>query len=310
MRTLVLFVATLSLSIAAAWAGDKAVVGFSQMGSENNWRITETKSIQDEAAKRGYKLLYTNANDDTSKQVADVEDLLNRRPDVLIIAPREFEGLAPALQAAKEAGVPVILVDRSAKGEAGVDYVTVISADFIWEGREAAKVIADKFAGKPANIVQITGVPGSSVAIERQKGFEDEIAKHPNLKIIATQNGDFTRSVAQKTMENIIQAHGDKIDAVYGHDDECAIGALQALNLAGRKPGDVVIVGIGGFRDAAQLIEKGQMAATVLCSPFFGPTTFDTVEKILAKQKVPGYIQNPGYVVDKANVEEYMPKSF
>ncbi|MCC8180586.1 MAG: ABC transporter substrate-binding protein [Planctomycetes bacterium] len=302
-----IIMAALLLSTAAA---AEAVVGFSQMGSENNWRITETQSIQDEAAKRGYRLLYANANDDTAKQVSDVEDLLNRRPDILIIAPREFEGLAPALQAAKEAGVPVILVDRSAQGEPGVDYVTCISANFIWEGQEAAKVIANKFKGRNANIVQITGVPGSSVAIERQKGFEDEIAKHPNLKIISTQNGEFTRSVAQKAMENIIQAHGDSIDAVYGHDDECAIGALQALNLSGRTPGEVAIVGIGGFRDAAQLIERGQMEATILCSPFFGPTTFDTVEKVLAGTPVPTYIQNPGYVIDKSNVVEYMPKSF
>lgn len=293
----------------AAVAGE-TVIAFSQMGSENNWRNTETKSIQEEAAKRGIKLLYANANNNTAKQVADVEDLLNRRPELIIIAPREFEGLAPALDAAKEAGVPVILIDRSAQGEPGVDFVTVISADFIWEGQEAAKTIAKHFDGRPANIVQITGTTGSSVAIERQKGFEDEIAKHPNLKIISTQPGEFIRATAQKAMENIIQAHGDKIDAVYGHDDECAIGALQALNLSGRKQGEVFIVGIGGFRDAAQLIEKGQMAATILCSPFFGPTTFDTAEKILSGQKVPGYIQNPGYVIDKSNVVEYMPNSF
>ena len=302
------------LLVAVLFAGmcsaGETVIAFSQMGSENNWRNTETKSIQEEAAKRGIKLLYANANNNTAKQVADVEDLLNRRPDLLVIAPREFEGLAPALDAAKEAGVPVILIDRSAQGEPGEDFVTVISADFIWEGAEAAKAIAKHFDGKPANIVQITGTTGSSVAIERQKGFEDEIAKYPNLKIIATQPGEFIRATAQKAMENIIQAHGDKIDAVYGHDDECAIGALQALNLSGRKQGDVYIVGIGGFRDAAQLIEKGQMAATILCSPFFGPVTFDTAEKILAGEKVPAYIQNPGYVIDKANVVEYMPKSF
>ncbi|MDR3210924.1 MAG: ABC transporter substrate-binding protein [Planctomycetota bacterium] len=309
MRKICLAVAAFLLAGLGVQAGER-VIAFSQMGSENNWRITETNSIQEEAKSRGYRLLYANANDDTSKQVSDVEDLLNRRPDLLIIAPREYEGLAPALQAAREAKVPVVLVDRSAQGEPGVDYKTVISANFIWEGAEAAKVIAAKFNGKPANIVQITGVPGSSVAIERQKGFEDEVAKHANLKIVATQNGDFTRSVAQKTMENIIQAHGNKIDAVYGHDDECAIGALQALNLSGRKPGEVVIVGIGGFRDAAQLIEKGQMEATILCSPFFGPTTFDTVEKILTGGTVPTFIQNPGYVIDSKNVVEYLPKSF
>ncbi|MDR1965805.1 MAG: substrate-binding domain-containing protein, partial [Synergistaceae bacterium] len=130
-------------------------------------------------------------------------------------------------------------------------------------------------------------------------------------KIISTQNGEFTRSIAQKTMENVVQSLGDKINAVYGHDDECAIGAIQALKAAGLKPGaDIAVVGVGGFKDAAVSIQAGEMDATVLCSPFFGPTAFDACEKIVKGETLPTFIQNPGRVIDKSNVDEYMPDAF
>lgn len=306
---IVLVLSVACLSVASA---DGLKVAFSQMEMNNAWRVAETNSIKQEAEARGIELIYTDAQGDTAKQVSDVEDIIAKNPDVIMLAPREFEGLVPALEAAKEAGIPVILIDRAAKGEAGVDYTTLISADFIWEGRQCALGLVERFGTEqPVNVVQITGTPGSSVAIERQKGFEDELAKYPNFNIIATQNGEFTRSIAQAAMENIIQAHGNEINAVYGHDDECAIGAIQALKAAGMKPGeDIAIYGVGGFKDAAVSIQAGEMDGTVLCSPFFGPTAFDTVEKIAAGEEVPGFIQNPGRMIDKTNVEEYMPDAF
>lgn len=294
--------------------GGDITVALCQLGSENNWRITETKSIQDEAAARGYQLIYTNAEGDTAKQISDMEDIIEQKPDVILLAPREYEGLTTALDAAKEVGIPVVLIDRDCKGEAGVDYETLIAADFEWEGRTAAQALVEKFGTEnPVNVVQITGTPDSSPAISRQKGFEDEIAKYDNFTIVATQNGDFQRAMAQSVMENIIQAQGDAIDAVYGHDDECAIGAIQALKTAGVEVGGengVQVVGIGGFKDAAVSIQNGEMLATVLCSPFFGPVAMDTVEKIVAGESVETFIQNPGYIVNAENVEEYMPKSF
>lgn len=308
-----LLLAMVMMVSCVATAGAEGLkVAFSQMEMNNAWRVAETNSIKTEAEKRGVELIYTDAQGDTAKQVSDVEDIIAKNPDVILLAPREFEGLVPALDAAKEAGIPVILIDRAAKGEAGTDYATLICADFIWEGQQCALAMVERFGTeKPVNVVQITGTPGSSVAIDRQKGFEDELAKYPNFTIIATQNGEFTRSIAQAAMENIIQAHGTEINAVYGHDDECAIGAMQALKAAGMKPGEeIAIYGVGGFKDAAVSIQAGEMNGTVLCSPFFGPTAFDTVEKLVAGETVPSFIQNPGRMIDKDNVEAYMPDAF
>lgn len=301
-----------SQSGSASAGEDKMVVAFSQMEMNNAWRVAETESIQAEAEKRGIELIYTDAQGDTAKQVSDVEDIIAKNPDVIMLAPREYEGLAPALAAAKEAGIPVLLIDRDAKGEPGVDYASLICANFIWEGQQCAKKLVERFGTEQeVNVVQITGTPGSSVAIDRQKGFEDELAKYPNFKIVSTQNGEFTRSIAQKTMENVIQSLGDDIDAVYGHDDECAIGAIQALKAAGMKPGeDIAVVGVGGFKDAAVCIQNGEMDGTVLCSPYFGPTAFDACEKIFNGEEIPTYIENPGRMIDASNVEEYLPTAF
>ncbi|MDR1580622.1 MAG: ABC transporter substrate-binding protein [Synergistaceae bacterium] len=308
----VLMILTALPGASSAADGKKMVVAFSQMEMNNAWRVAETNSIRTEAEKRGIELIYTDAQGDTAKQVSDVEDIIAKKPDVILLAPREYEGLAPALAAAKEAGIPLILIDRDAQGEAGVDYKTLISANFIWEGQQCAQVLVKRFGTeREVNVVQVTGTPGSSVAIDRQKGFEDELAKYPNFKVISTQNGEFTRSIAQKTMENVVQSLGDKINAVYGHDDECAIGAIQALKAAGLKPGvDIAIVGVGGFKDAALSIQAGEMDATVLCSPFFGPTAFDAAEKIVNGETLPTFIQNPGRIIDKSNVDEYMPDAF
>lgn len=288
------------------------VIAFSQMEMNNAWRVAETNSIQEEAKARGVKLIYTDANGDTAKQVSDVEDIVNQKPDVILLAPREFDGLTPALDAAKAAGIPVLLIDREAAGEPGVDYKAFVGANFYWEGQTCAQKLVERFGmEEEVNVVQITGTPGSSVADDRQKGFEEELAKYPNFKIIATQNGEFTRSIAQQAMENIIQSQGDKIDAVYGHDDECAIGAIQALKSAGMKPGeDIAIVGIGGFKDACVSIQNGEMDGTVLCSPFFGPTVMDLCEKIVKGETIETYIENPGYMIDSSNVDEYFPNAF
>jgi len=300
---------------ANAFAENQSItVALCQLGSENNWRITETESIRTEAEARGHKLIYTNADNDTAKQISDMEDIVQQKPDVILLAPREYEGLSVALATAKEASIPVILIDRDCKGVAGEDYVTLIAADFEWEGMTAAQALVEKFGAEAAvNVVQITGTPDSSPAISRRKGFEEEIAKYPNFTIIATQNGDFQRATAQAVMENVIQAQGSNIDAVYGHDDECAIGAIQALktnNMSVGGDNGVQVVGIGGFRDAAVAIQNGDMLATVLCSPFFGPTSMDIAEKIVKGEEIPTFIQNPGYLIDLNNVEEYLPKSF
>lgn len=292
---------------------DQMVVAFAQAEMNNAWRVAETESIQSEAEARGIKLIYTNADGDTAQQISDIEDILRQDPDVILMVPREADGVDASLAACKEAGVPVILVDREANAEAGVDFTAFVGADFYWEGQECAKKLVERFGSdEEVNVVQITGTPGSSVAIDRQKGFEDYLADYPNFTIVATQNGEFTRSIAQETMTNIIQAQGaENIDAVYGHDDECAIGAIQAMKEAGMKPGEeVAVVGVGGFKDACVCIQNGEMDGTVLCSPWFGPTVFDLCEKIVNGETIPTKNVNPGYMIDSSNVDEYFPNAF
>src|SRR5215211_4965754 len=290
--------------------GDQFVVGFSQMESDNPWRIAQTRSLQEEAAKRGYQLVVTDAQGQTAKQVSDVEDLIARRVDVLLLAPREFDGLAPALQSAKQANIPVILVDREAAGTAGQDYVTLLASNFIEQGRRAGEWLAQATGGK-ANIVELSGTPGASVARDRAAGFREAIARYPGMKIIATQTGNFTRAQGERVMQNLAQSLGPKVTAVYAHNDEMALGAIQALKSAGRKPGqDVTIVSIDGQRAALEAIQAGELGATVESNPRFGPLAFETIDKLRGKQPIPEKILLTDRLFDKTNAAQFVGEAY
>ena len=283
------------------------LIAYSQMDTDTMWRIMQIENLREAVESRGHRFIYTNADNDTARQISDIEDLIAMRPDYLLISPREYEALGISLQSARDAGIPVILVDRAAAGEPGLDFLAVTHADFIWEGQQSALVLAEYFDGREANIVQLTGTPGSSVAVERQQGFEDELANHPNLRIIATQVGDFSRAVAQTTMENLLLAHGNDIDAVYGHSDEEGLGAILAIRAFGLVPGeDIVIVSINGFYDSLRAILDGSKLATVECSPFFGEIVMDIIERHQRGEQVPDFVVNPGRVYDITNAQYYI----
>ena len=293
-------------------ANGKLVVGFSQMENDGPWRIAETNSMKSEAATLADKfdLVVTDAQGQTSKQVSDVEDLVSRGVNAILLAPRERNGLEPALQVAKEANIPVILVDREAAGTPGVDFVTVLKSDFIEQGRRAAEWLARQTNGK-ANIVELTGTSGASVSQDRQQGFADEIKKHPEMKIIASQTGNFNRAEGQKVMQNIIQSMGSQITAVYAHNDEMAIGAIQALKGAGMKPGkDILIVSVDGEKAALQAIIDGEMNVTVESNPRFGPLAFETLQKHMNGEKLPPKIILPDRFFDASNAKQYLNEAY
>ncbi len=296
--------------------GDKAsadakwTVGFSQMGHDNPWRMAQTASLKEEAARRGYELVVTDAQDETAKQVADVEDLIARGVDVILLAPREFEGLAPALQAARERNIPVILVDREAEGTPGEDFVTFLGSNFIEQGRRAAEWLV-KETGGTAGIVELTGTPGSSVAADRAKGFRDVIAQHPGMKILASQTGEFSRANGQRVMQNIAQSLGPQITAVYAHNDEMALGAIQALRASGRTPGqDVKIVSIDGQRAALEAIQRGELGATVESNPRFGPIAFETIEQVRKGEQVPPKKLITDRFFDRTNAAQFVAEAY
>ena len=289
----------------------KMRVGFSQTETDGPWRIAETDSMRKEAEKRGYELVFTNARGDTATQVSNLEDLVAQRVDAIFLAPREAKGFESALQAAKDAKIPVFLIDRELEGlKPGDDYVTFIGSNFIEEGKRAGEWLAKQTSGK-AGIVELLGTAGASVANDRHQGFADAIKAFPDMKIIASQNGNFTRAEGQKVMESLIQAHGRAITAVYTHNDEMAMGAIQALKAANMNPGkDVIVVSVDGQKSALQAIIDGQMNATVECNPRFGPAAFDTLEKFKRGEKIPAKIINEDRFFDSANSKQFVGEAF
>ncbi len=280
-------------------------VGFSQMENNNPWRIAETESMKAEGEKRAGKYIATDAQAQTAKQVSDVEDMIAQGIDVLVIAPREYEGLTPALEAAKAAGVPVFLVDREAKGTPCEDFITFMGSNFIEEGERVAQWLVENM-GEKGKVIELYGTIGSSPAMDRATGFRNVISKYPGIEIVASQSGDFTRALGQQVMEQLLQAYPD-VNAVYAHNDEMALGAIQALKDAGRKPGqDVLVVSIDGTRDALQAIIDGELGATCECNPRFGPLAFDTIEKFLAGEPIPTKITVEDMFFTKENAKDFI----
>ena len=268
--------------------------------------------MRHEAEKRSakYDIVITDAQGQTAKQVSDVEDLVARRVSAIFLAPREYEGLASALDSAKELKIPMFLVDREAAGRPGVDYVCFMGSDFVQQARRVADWLI-KHTGAKASIVELTGTPGSSVARDRSRGFAERIAGYPGMRVIVSQTGDFSRAAAQNVMQNIAQSRRDEITAVYAHSDEMAIGAIQALKAAGLQPGkNVTVVSIDGERAALEAIVSGELAATAESNPRFGPLAFATLERYRAGEKIPPKIVLEDRFFDASNARQFLAEAF
>ncbi|UOF90664.1 ABC transporter substrate-binding protein [Fodinisporobacter ferrooxydans] len=282
-----------------------AVVGFSQSQSEiNPFRAVETQSIKSEAQKLGVKKLFvTNAQGDVSKQVSDVEDMIAQGVNILIITPESFNGLTPALNAAKSHHIPVFLIDSMSSGKAGVDYVTFLGSDFYKQAQRAADGLVQATGGN-ANIAVLTGPSGDFVTTQRTNGFTDYMKKHPGMKIVATQPANFIQSKAQDVMQQMLLANPN-INAVYAENDTMALGAISAIQAAGKTPGkDVKIVSIDGIKQVVKDVVSGQVYADVETNPRFGPLVFDAIKKYLAGESLPAQIVSDDQLYTKANAQK------
>jgi ABC-type sugar transport system substrate-binding protein len=291
---------------------DKYKVGFSQVETNNPWRIAETESMKAEAAKLGHELVYTDAGGSEAKQIADIESMIAQKVDAIFLAPRSEQALAEAVLKAKAACIPVILLDRDVDhsiAAPGKDFVTMIGSNFVEEGQRVAAWTAEKTGGV-ATIIELEGTVGSSPAIDRKKGFDDEITKYPDMKIVASQSGDFARDKGRQVAETLLQAYPDTT-VIYAHNDEMAMGAIAALEAAGKVPGvDVLVVSIDGTKDAAQAIQDGKMGATCECSPKFGPKAFEVLAGYANGETYEAKITNPDRFIDITNVAEYLPDAY
>ncbi len=287
-------------------------VGFAQTENNNPWRIAETQSMKDAAVSCGWDLVYTDAASSAAKQVADVESMIAQKVDLIVLAPREEKPLIPAVMKAKKAGIPVILIDRNVDQKvaaAGRDYVTFIGSDFVDQGRRAGEWLVKATGGK-GSIVELEGTTGSSPANDRKKGFDNAIKAAPAMKLLASQSGDFSRDKGRQVMQTLLQAHPD-LTAVYAHNDEMAVGAIAALEAAGRKPGvDVIVVSIDGTKDALTAIAAGKMGATVQSSPFFGPVSCETLKRYAKGEKIEPWVKVSDKFYDKSNAQDSMKDGY
>jgi len=289
-----------------------ATVGFSQSEPDTAaFRAAETQSIKDEASKVGVgKLLVTNANAQLTKQISDIQDLLNQGVQALIVAPVNSDGLDPALAAAKAKGVAVLTIDRKVTNTSCSDYLAFIGSDFADQGKRAADAMNKATDGK-ANVAILLGSSGNNVTDLRTSGFVDQLkAKYSNLKVVAQQTGDFDRSKGQQVAEQLLQSNPD-INAIYAENDEMGLGAMQAVLSAGKQPGkDVKIVSIDGTRNAVQALADGQYNAVIESNPRFGPLAFKTLTDFYGGQEIPEDIIIQDSEYDPANAKANLGNAF
>ena len=280
------------------------VVGFSQSENEQNpFRAGETQSVRDAASKAGAKLLYTNADDNQAKQVADIESMISQGAQALIVAPLNATGLQPALDQAEAKHIPVVTIDRVTAGEPCKEIITNMGSDFLKQGQRAAAVLAQITGGK-AKIIEIQGAYGNNVEVERTQGFAQGIAKHPGMTLLAAQTGNWSTTDAQRVMEQLVLAHHN-VTAVYAQADVMALGAMTALKQAGKQPGtQVKIVSIDGTKALVQAVADGQANAVVETNPRFGPQAFSALTKWFAGQPVPQKIIMSDALYTKANASQ------
>lgn len=287
-------------------------VGFAQTESNNPWRIAQTNSMKSEAEKLGHQLVYTDAAGSAAKQVADVNSMIAQGVDLIFLAPREEKPLIPAVMAAKKAGIPVILLDRSVDpslAKAGEDYVTFIGSDFISEGKRIAEWLIKNANGK-SKIIELEGTTGSSPANDRKKGFDEAIKAAGGFEIVASQSGDFARDKGRQVAEALLQAHPDT-DIVYAHNDEMAIGAIAAIESAGKVPGkDVLVLSIDGGKEAVQAVIDGKIAAVVECNPRFGPKAFETMLRYAKGEKIEPLLVNEDKFYDPSNAAAELANAY
>lgn len=271
-----------------ASADKKITLGFAQVGAESGWRTANTNSIKDSAAEAGFDLKFSDAQQKQENQIKSIRSYIQQKVDVIAFSPVVESGWDTVLKEAKEAGIPVILTDRAVDSKDDSLYETFIGSDFVEEGRRAGQWLLDKYKDEAGdvNIVELQGTTGSAPAIDRKSGFEEIITGDAKLKIIASQTGDFTRAKGKEVMQSFLKANKD-IDVLYAHNDDMALGAIQAIEAAGLKPGeDIVIISIDGVKDGFVAASEGKINFIVECNPLLGPQLMQAVRDVLDGKEI------------------------
>jgi len=288
--------------LATAWGGparaaSKGLVAFSQAGMENEWRVMDTREMEEAFKKAGYDFVWTNANSDPAKQLADIEDLLARKPVLLVVAPIEYEPLAPVPGMAEKANVPLLVVDRTLPGEPGKGkWIATLTTDFVDTGAQVARdVVAalTKKNGKPQGaLLHVSGNTGASPVVDEQKGLDSVFSKTPDVKIVATCDGLYSREPGRKCTEDLLQAFPKgKIDGIIFDNDDMMIGGIQAIKASGRTELLGSLWAKDGTVDGLTAMVNGEARFSVQTPPYFGAPAVKVFEAWKAGQKIEPKVQ-------------------
>ena len=293
----------------------KLLLGFSQLGSESSYRIGNTKDIEEQAAARGISLMVKNANQKQENQIADIRSLIAYRVDVIAFSPIVEEGWDTVLTEARNAGIPVILVDRTIQTKDESLYAGRIGSDFYREGVMAAEYLirkAEQMEKDRINIVEIRGTENSTPMKQRQQGFMDTISGDPRMHVLDSMDGDFLRSRGAECMRELLNTYGDQIDAVFSHNDEMTIGALPEIEKAGFIPGkDILLISIDGGQDAIDILKEGRINCIVECTPKLGSILMETAMKLKKGEPVERLIHPEEQVfTDEMDLSRIAPRGY
>ncbi|NES27087.1 substrate-binding domain-containing protein [Micromonospora terminaliae] len=287
----------------------KITLGFSQVGAESGWRTANTTSIKEAATEAGIDLKFDDAQQKQENQIKAIRNFIQQKVDVIAFSPVVESGWDTVLKEAKDAKIPVILTDRSVDSADKSLYKTFLGSDFVKEGRLAGEWLVQKeqSASGPVNIVELQGTTGSAPANDRKKGFAEAIAANPNLKIVASQSGDFTRAGGKQVMEQFLKAN-PKIDVLFAHNDDMGLGALEAITAAGKVPGkDITIITVDAVKDGMQALADGKFNFIAECSPLLGPQLMDLVKKVHNGESVPARIETQETTFTQEQAKEALP---
>jgi ABC-type sugar transport system substrate-binding protein len=271
---------------AEAGGDGELVVGFSQVGAESGWRTANTKSIQSSFEDAGIELKFSDAQGKQENQIKAIRSYITQQVDVIAFSPVVESGWDTVLKEAKDAGIPVVLTDRSVDSEDDTLYESFLGSDFILEGERAGDWVNTEFAdAAEVKVVELQGTTGAAPANDRAEGFRNKVTD-PKFEIVASQTGDFTRAGGKQVMEAFLKAH-PQIDLVYAHNDDMGLGAIEAIEAAGKVPGtDIKIVTVDAVKDGMTALSEGKINFIVECSPLLGDQLVEIAEKVAAGEEV------------------------
>ncbi|YCK35723.1 ABC transporter substrate-binding protein [Actinomadura sp. ATCC 39365] len=273
--------------------GDGSItMGFAQVGAESGWRTANTKSVQDSAKSAGVTLKFSDAQQKQENQIKAIRSYIQQKVDVIAFSPVVESGWDTVLKEAKDAKIPVILTDRAVDSKDTSLYKTFLGSDFVEEGKKAGQWLVQEYkdAKDPVNIVELQGTTGSAPANDRKAGFAQVIGADPKFKVVASQTGDFTRAKGKEVMEAFLKSNPD-IDVLYAHNDDMGLGAIEAIEGAGKVPGkDIKIITVDAVKDGMQALADGKINYIVECSPLLGPQLMDLAKKVVKGEQVPARV--------------------